>query len=156
MFARLLLLFIIVPVVELALLLKAADVIGPWPTLGIIVVTAIIGASLTKRQGASTMAKAQAAMAGGKMPHAEVLDALMIVIAGAVLLTPGFLTDVFGFSLLFPPVRAAVRKRLVKAFKNRVQIVTPGTPSPDRVQSGGSAWADDDNVIEAEVIDDEK
>lgn len=148
MFPRLLLLFIIVPLVELVLLFTVGGKIGMWPTLGIIVVTAIIGASLTRAQGAAVMLKAQTAAQEGRVPHAEVLDGLMIVIAGAVLLTPGFLTDIFGFSLLFPPFRAAVRKRLAKSFKERVQIVGPGGRP---VAQGGRS--DGDNVIEAEVID---
>lgn len=86
------------------------------------------------------------------MPHAEVLDGLMIVIAGAVLLTPGFLTDIFGFSLLFPPFRAAVRGRLAKSFKDRVQIVGPGGMS----KNAPDPYGHDDNVIEAEVVEPEK
>jgi len=151
MFPRLLLLFIVVPFVELVLLLSIGARIGLWPTLGIIVITAIIGASLTKAQGAAVMIKAQTAMREGRMPHAEVLDGLMIIIAGAVLLTPGFLTDAFGFSLLFPPFRSVVRKRLSKALKDRVQIVGPGG-----VVTPEGTTPHDDNVIEAEVIDVDK
>jgi UPF0716 protein FxsA len=152
MFPRLLLLFIVVPFVELVLLLKVGSKIGIVPTLAIIVVTAIIGASLTKMQGAATMAKAQRALNEGRMPHSEVMDGLMIIIAGAVLLTPGFLTDAFGFSLLVPGVRSMVRKRLAAAFKSRVQVVGSGgvQPRPSADQF------DDDNVIEAEVVDVEK
>ena len=151
MFQRLLLLFIVVPLVELVLLFTVGGKIGPWPTLGIIVLTAIIGASLTRSQGAAVMLKAQTAMREGRMPHAEVLDGLMIVIAGAVLLTPGFLTDAFGFSLLYPPFRSVVRKRLAKSFKDRVQVNGPDGRPVSHTQRN-----DDDNVIEAEVIDVEK
>jgi len=154
MFPRLLLLFIVVPFVELVLLLTVGAEIGVAATLAIIVVTAIIGASLTKMQGAATMAKAQRALNEGRMPHSEVMDGLMIIIAGAVLLTPGFLTDAFGFSLLVPGVRSFVRKRLAVAFKSRVQMVGPGGVVVEPSSSGGQF--DDDNVIEAEVVDVEK
>jgi UPF0716 protein FxsA len=153
MFARLLLLFIVVPLVELFLLIKVGTRIGLWPTLGIVVVTAFIGAALTRMQGAATMLKAQAALREGRMPHAEVLDGLMIVLAGAVLLTPGFLTDAFGFSLLIPPVRAAVRKKIAAAFRKRVRIIS--TVAGDASLEGGSSrrWTDDDNVIDVEAVD---
>lgn len=152
MFPRLLLLFTVVPVVELYLLFKIGAQIGLWTTLAIIVATAFIGATLTRLQGAATLIKAQAAAREGRVPTAEILDGIMILIAGAVLLTPGFLTDAFGFALLFPPVRSAVRKRLAKVFRDNVRVVggTSHTSSKNKPKGRGK---DDDNVIEAEVID---
>ena len=87
MFGRLLLLFITVPFIELVLLLKIGAKIGFTPTLGIIVVTAILGASLTRSQGRHTLQRFQQAQREGRLPHAEVMDGLMIIIAGAVLPT---------------------------------------------------------------------
>lgn len=152
MFGRLLLLFITVPFIELVLLLKVGAKIGFAPTLGIIVVTAILGASLTRSQGRHTLQRFQLAQREGRLPHAEVMDGLMIIIAGAVLLTPGFLTDIAGFLLLVPPVRAAVRGRLASALKGRIHIVgmspgaTGGRPPQGQVQ---------ERVIEAKVIDED-
>ncbi|MFT5104861.1 MAG: UPF0716 protein FxsA [Verrucomicrobiales bacterium] len=146
MFGKLLLLFIAIPVIELYLFMTLGDKIGVPRTLGIIVATAFLGAWLTKKQGARAMAKLQLAMAEGRMPHNEVLDGVMILIAGVVLLTPGFLTDAIGFALLVPPVRAVVRKALGSALKGRVQIVTPGGAA-----SPGPSRRNDDDVIEAEV-----
>jgi len=151
MFGKLLILFIAIPVIELYLFMTLGKAIGVLETLGIIVVTAILGAWLTKKQGARAMARFQQATAEGRLPHEEVLDGVMILIAGVVLLTPGFLTDAIGFSLLIPPVRAVLRKRLGKSLKDRVQIVTPsGSTAAPRTKRS------DDGVIEveAEVIDD--
>ena len=152
MFGRLLLLFITVPFIELVLLLKIGAKIGFTPTLGIIVVTAILGASLTRSQGRHTLRRFHQAQQEGRLPHAEVMDGLMIIIAGAVLLTPGFLTDIAGFLLLVPPVRAAVRGRLATALKGRIQIVgmSPGASRPN--QSQGQVQ---ERVIDAKVIDED-
>ncbi len=153
MFPRLLALFIIVPIVELVLLFTVGARIGLWPTLGIILATAVLGAALTRSQGAKTVARAQAAAASGELPHAEVLDGLMIVIAGAVLLTPGFLTDALGFALLVPPVRAALRRRLVRSLAGRVQFAATAGPPPRPGRPG--APHGDDTVIEAELVEDD-
>ena len=147
MFGKLLLLFIAIPVAELYLFMTLGKEIGLWPTLAIIVATAFLGAWLTRMQGARAMARFQKATAEGRLPHEEVLDGVMILIAGVVLLTPGFLTDAVGFALLIPPVRGLLRKRLAKALKDRVQIITPGI-DPQRQRQ---TKRDDDGIIEAEV-----
>ena len=145
MFGKLLFLFIAIPVAELYLFMTIGAQIGLGRTLAIIVVTAVLGAWLTRMQGARAMARFQMATAEGRLPHEEVLDGVMILIAGVVLLTPGFLTDAVGFALLVPPIRTFLRRRLAKALKGRVQIVTPGrAATPDTRRQ-------DDGVIEAEV-----
>ena len=148
MFPRLFILFIIVPVIELILLFQVGARIGPLPTLGIIIITAIIGARLTRAQGAHNMQRARTAMNEGRMPHQEVLDGMMIIIAGVLLITPGLLTDALGFTLLFPSLRAKLRKRLAKSLNRRVQVVS----NPVNEQRAGEV--DDDSVIEAEIIED--
>ena len=82
------------------------------------------------------------------MPHQEVLDGMMIIIAGVLLITPGLLTDALGFTLLFPSLRAKLRKRLAKSFNKRVQVV--GRPANGQRDDK----VDDDSVIEAEIIED--
>ena len=109
MFFKLLILFILIPVAELYLFLTLGEEIGIWATLGIIVATAFIGAALTRSQGARAMQRFREAAAQGRMPAKEALDGLLILVAGVVLLTPGFLTDAFGFLLLIPPARAVIR-----------------------------------------------
>ncbi|MBK1832991.1 FxsA family protein [Roseibacillus ishigakijimensis] len=128
MFGRLLLLFILVPVIELALFIQLGQVIGLPETLAIIIVTAILGAALTKSQGGKAIASFQQALAQGRMPHREILDGLLILIAGAVLLTPGFLTDTVGFLLLLPPVRAILRQILTEKLSHKVNVSVGGNP----------------------------
>ena len=148
MLARLLLLFIGIPVIELCLFMVLGSKIGIAPTLLIIIITGALGAYLTKSQGLKALNNYQAATAQGKLPHEEVLDGLMILIAGAVLLTPGFLTDAIGFSLLVPSIRASVRKVLGAYLKGKVSIVGQNVGAPDRTRSSGGTIN-----IDAEVID---
>jgi len=160
MFARLLILFITIPVVELILFMKIGSRIGIVPTVGIILVTGILGAWLTKLQGMRTLARYQQAMNEGRLPHEEVIDGLMILVAGVVLLTPGFLTDTVGFLLLVPVVRGVVRKWLAQYLKGKIQIVGDGMDiNVEREQADGlfpevgHNRSRDDVIIEAEVIE---
>jgi len=114
MFQRLLLVFIIVPILELALLIQLGRWIGLWPTLGIIVVTGIVGAALASREGLRALQEFQAEMAQGRMPRRPILDGFSIFAGGALLLTPGLLTDLLGFSLLLRPTRRFVQDRIMK------------------------------------------
>ena len=97
LFLKLLVLFIVVPIAELYLFLTLGTHIGLAPTLLIILLTAVVGAALTRSQGSRAMANFRQATAEGRLPHREALDGLLVLLAGAVLLTPGFLTDTVGF-----------------------------------------------------------
>jgi len=132
---KLLLIFITVPFVELALLLYIADVTHWEFTLVLVIATGIVGSLLARSQGWRTYTRIQSELADGRLPAVSMLDAVMIFVAGALLLTPGILTDLFGLSLLVPPCRAFYRKRLVQWFKSRFTIQTTGygdwqSPSP--------------------------
>ena len=122
--AQLLFLFIAIPFVELALLLMLSERMGWAATLGLVVVTGIVGATLAKLQGLRTIQKLQEEVAGGQMPTTALMDAAMILVAGALLLTPGVLTDLFGFSLLVPFCRAAYRKGLARYIKRNFKVTT--------------------------------
>ncbi|MEM9080988.1 MAG: FxsA family protein [Verrucomicrobiota bacterium] len=130
MFGKLLLLFILVPIAELAIFLALGDRLGLVNTLIIIVLTAIIGAALTKSQGAKALHNFQKASTSGKLPAKELTDGLLILIAGAVLLTPGFLTDTIGFLLLIPPARAAIRKVFSAYLAKRITVSMNGVDLP--------------------------
>lgn len=108
------LVFVIVPVVELSLLITVGGYIGTLPTVGIVLSTAFIGATLLRREGISTLTNARNKLESGQMPAMEMLEAVMLVIGGAFLLTPGFLTDIVGFSCLIPPIRRAIVNQLLK------------------------------------------
>ncbi|MDB4538250.1 FxsA family protein, partial [Akkermansiaceae bacterium] len=147
-FGKLLLLFILVPLAELYLFMTLGARLGFANTIAIIIITAIIGAALTKSQGRIAMAKFQQATSEGRMPHKEALDGLMILLAGAVLLTPGFLTDAVGFLLLVPPVRAVVRNFLAERLKGKIKVVTPGFPPQPEEETKPPSKLDDGNVID--------
>ena len=118
---RLFLLFILVPIVELMLLIKMGQVVGLLPTLGLILVTGFAGAWLARREGFRAFSRFTQTMARGEIPADAALDGIAVLIGGAFLLTPGVLTDLVGFSLLLPPVRSRVKRRLVEAAKRGIE-----------------------------------
>lgn len=121
LFGRLFALFLIVPVLDLALLVAVGGRIGFWPTLAIVVLTAAAGSWLARREGVAAWQRVQQKMASGGVPGPELIDGLVILISGTLLLTPGFLTDVVGLLGLFPPTRSVVRTALRRRFEHAVQ-----------------------------------
>lgn len=99
------LLFIIVPVLEMWLLITIGQVIGALPTIGLVLLTAVIGVNLLRAQGLSTLTRAQERMASGSIPAQEMAEGMALAVGGALLLTPGFATDAFGFACLIPFTR---------------------------------------------------
>lgn len=122
MLAKLLLLFIIVPAIELFLLIEIGRQVGALPTLGLIIFTGALGAFLVKRQGLQILQKIQMEMSDGRLPAEALVDGLIILLAGAFLMTPGILTDTVGFLCLIPAARAVIKKvvwrRLERTFQN--------------------------------------
>ncbi len=110
LFGRLLLLFTLVPIVELALLVWLGGRIGFWPTVGLIALTALVGTWLAQREGLSAWARFQGRLTSGGLPGRELTDGLIILVSAAFLLTPGVLTDLVGFLGLLPPTRAIIRE----------------------------------------------
>ena len=104
-----LLLFIVLPAVELALLIEIGKRIGTLSTLGLILVTGFLGATLARRQGLSVLRAARAEAAAGRLPAAALVDGVIILLAAAVLITPGVLTDIFGFLCLIPVSRGWIK-----------------------------------------------
>jgi len=150
---KLLLLFITVPFVELALLLYVADLTDWRFTLALVVVTGVVGSVLARSQGFRTYRQIQSELATGRLPGQSMLDAVMIFVAGALLLTPGVLTDIFGLSLLIPPCRAFYRKRLVDRFKSRFSIQTMNPTGQQTPESRSRVV--DSYVIDSSTEDDE-
>lgn len=148
MFGKLFILFILVPVAELYLFMTLGEQLGLGNTLAIIVITAIIGASLTKSQGIRAMQKLQQATGQGRLPAREAFDGIMILLAGAVLITPGFLTDAVGFLLLVPPIRSVMAGYLGDKLKANIKVVTPGMPSQNTPSPQSESKLDDGNVID--------
>jgi UPF0716 protein FxsA len=129
--------FILVPLAELAVLIAVGDWIGLVPTLVLLLVVSVAGAWLAKREGLAAWRRLQLALAQGRMPTAEVTDGALILLAGALLLTPGFLSDVLGILLLLPPTRAIARRQLPRLAERRLRrrggrrvVIVDGTARP--------------------------
>ena len=110
MFLRLFLLFTCIPLVELYLLLQIGSVVGAVNTILLVLITGVLGAYLAQQEGIRTLERIRALMARGEMPGEPLIDALLILVAGFVLITPGILTDLVGFLMLIPATRAPIRR----------------------------------------------
>jgi UPF0716 protein FxsA len=135
----LVLLFILVPIAEIYLIIQIGQEIGALWTVILLIADSIIGARLLSWQGRSVWRAFQDALAAGRMPHREIIDGVMIVVGGAFLLTPGFITDVFGLLLLLPPTRALIRRAVVSSIRRRgavTRIVFATWPGGGRHGSG--------------------
>ncbi len=113
MFPILLFLFIAVPVIEIALFIQVGGVLGVWPTIALVLLTAIVGASLVRSQGLQTLLTVQQRLAQGQLPAQQILEGVMLAVAGVLLLTPGFFTDILGMLVLLPAPRAYLAKLLM-------------------------------------------
>ena len=133
-----LLLFIGVPIVEIAVFIEVGGWLGLWPTLAVIILTAVAGTTLLRWQGLSILARAKGSLERGELPLAEVFDGACLLVAGVLLLTPGFVTDGLGGLLFLPPFRAALRGLCARFVAARTEVRTSG---------GGGAG---DQIIEGE------
>ena len=158
-------LFIVVPLAELWAIIAVSDVIGGWPTIGLLLFDSLLGAWLLKRQGRGVLAKVDARLRANQLPTDELVDGVLILFAGALMLTPGFITDAAGFLLLLPFTRAPLRVALKRRFTVRMGRGFPFvTSSPARggamvgqcASSCGSGAAAGGRVWEAEVTEDDQ
>jgi UPF0716 protein FxsA len=136
---RLLVLFVTVPLLELYLLVRIGEAIGLGPTIGLVLVTGALGASLARAQGLATWARFQRTLAAGGLPAQELVEGLLILVAGAVLLTPGVLTDAVGFLLLVPRVRRRLVERLEERLRGRVDLQARAAQERGRDSAGDDA-----------------
>lgn len=117
MFPVLLFLFIVVPIVEIALFVQVGGFFGLWPTLALVLVTAIVGASLVRSQGIATLMSVQSRLQKGELPAQQIVEGVMLAVSGVLLLTPGFMTDALGMLVLLPAPRAMLAKQLMSRVK---------------------------------------
>lgn len=110
------LLFIVVPVIEITLLINVGQAIGAWYTVGLVLLSAFIGVNMLRYQGLSTLARAQQRMNEGQIPGNEMVEGIVLAVGGALLLTPGFVTDVIGFLCLIPFTRKSFAKLVMSRF----------------------------------------
>ena len=138
---RLLIAFIAVPLIEIGLFIQVGDAIGLWPTLLIVLLTAVAGTALVRSQGTQVLHALQGSFQAMKDPTEPLAHGAMILFAGALLLTPGFFTDAFGFLLLFPPFRNLITKMIRSKLKSADMKFSPHETGPDNT------------VIDAEYTD---
>ena len=117
-----LLLFMLIPIVEMWILIEVGGWIGALPTIGLVVLTATIGLSLLKQQGLSTLMRARRKMDEGAIPASELVSGVMIAVGGALLLIPGFVTDALGFALLIPQTRQWLLFKLIDRYRDKIVI----------------------------------
>ncbi|WP_088331426.1 FxsA family protein [Lacimicrobium sp. SS2-24] len=118
---KLFFLFAVMPIIEIALLIEVGDRIGGWPTIGLVILTAAVGAALVRLQGVATLFQARRKLDSGQVPGQEMLEGLMLAIAGVLLVTPGFVTDAFGLLLVAPVTRPFIARWLLS--KLQIQMV---------------------------------
>lgn len=158
-------LFLILPIVEIAVIIKVGGLIGLWPTIALMLLSAVVGSALMRQQGGAALADIQRAFTGFRDPTAPLAHGALIVLAGALMVTPGFLTDLTGIALLIPAVRSAILRaagrhlRVTSARFTTVNMGAPAGPRPDWAgdwtpprkpqphRPGGGA------VIDAEFVD---
>src|SRR6185436_11015982 len=139
MMLPLVLLFIAVPIAELAVIIQVGQAIGIWWTIGLLIADSILGAWLMRHQGRSSWRRFNEAVAGGRVPTREVLDGALVIFGGALLLTPGFLTDILGLVLLVPPTRAIVRAMLARRLTVRMVAAANRPRAPHAYDVEGTA-----------------
>ena len=120
-----LLLFFLTPIIEMYLLIEVAGYIDAWPTIGLVMLTAVVGVALLKRQGIATLTRGIQRAQQGQMPATEMAEGILLAVAGALLITPGFVTDFVGFTLLFPPSRVAIAKILIQRVAMSATVMSP-------------------------------
>ena len=148
---------IALPFVELALLVKTGQTIGFWPTLGLLVGAAVVGGAIMSRQGLTVARRTQEAVALGRPPVGPVLDGALMLLAGALLIMPGFVTDAMALALLVPAIRRRVARTTVRRLVEHAQLQVKVHKSASRVEGGvagkgGLAGEDDGPVIEGEFV----
>jgi len=157
-------LFIVVPIAELYVLIQIGQSIGILPTLALLIADSILGAALMRSQGRAAWRRFNLALAEGRVPGREVIDGVLVIFGGALLLTPGFLSDFLGLFLLLPPTRALVRSVLVRRFGARL-VASAAQGAQTRIFSfggrpgagpggfGGPARGADDDVVDVSATE---
>jgi UPF0716 protein FxsA len=159
----LVLIFIVLPIAELYVIIQVGQVIGAVPTIAILILDSLIGAWLWRHQGRAAWRRFNEALEAGRVPAREVLDGTLVIFGGALLITPGFISDVVGIFLLLPPTRAVVRRILVGFFSRRYVVARVGgaaagaaaraARSRRRQREPGAPGATDDHDVEGSAVE---
>lgn len=119
-FSKLLILFTVIPLIELMVLIKAGEILGTVPTIAIVVCTGILGAAFSRSQGLSILQKIKGTLQTGQLPGSELIQGLLILVGGVMLVTPGFITDIAGFTLILPSTRKVIAEVVVAYMKSKI------------------------------------
>ncbi len=151
------LLFVLIPILEIALLIQVGSAIGVLATIAIVILTAILGTAMLRQQGLATLQKAQQRMQSGQLPAQQIGEGMLLLVGGALLLTPGFATDAFGFACLIPASRRWMARKLSARTMANAQIFTSdgknshaGPGEPPRPGSPGSSGSQQGDVIDGD------
>lgn len=141
------LLFVVMPIAEIALLLRVSSSVGWGSTLLFVIMTALVGAALVSRQSRVAWQQVQTTFAKGEIPTKEIAHGSMILVSGALLVTPGFITDAIGFALLIPGIREILRRFAIRMFRGRLRVQTFGDPfaGPNEPFPSAPTESDDDD-----------
>jgi UPF0716 protein FxsA len=162
----LVILFLVVPVVEIYVIVQVGQEIGALPTVALLIVESLIGAWLVRREGSRAWAALRLALTTGQLPSREIADTALVLVGGTLLLTPGFVTDVFGFFFVLPLTRPVARRLLAGFLARRATVAVsrlgplPGSGwpgRPGRPGGNGTGWPPaGDRVVPGEVVDDHR
>jgi UPF0716 protein FxsA len=151
--ALLVLLLVVVPLVEIYLLVQVGQVIGPLPTIALLVAVSVVGGLLLRREGARTWRAFRTALSSGRVPAAEVADGALVLLGGALMLTPGFATDVVGLACVLPGSRAVLRRLLTGVVARRLGPAgVVGAVAADRLGRRRAGGAGRGTVVEGTVV----
>lgn len=145
------LLFALLPILEIALLIQVGGVIGGWNTIALVLLTAFVGAFFVRREGFHTLQKAQQKMQHNEIPGREMLEGLMLVIAGVLLVTPGFITDFLGLSLVLPPSRKWIASQVARHMT--MKVVTSASYRQQTQSAQDFRRSQQGDVLEGEYTD---
>jgi UPF0716 protein FxsA len=143
---------LVVPIVEIFVIIQVGQVIGGWPTVALLIVESALGAWLVKREGRRAWKALQTALETGKMPGRELTDGALVLIGGTLLLTPGFVTDIFGFFFVLPFTRPLARRAVTRFASRRAATLTPTGFAPF-IPNQTQPHPPQGDVVQGEVVD---
>jgi UPF0716 protein FxsA len=126
----LVILFIVVPIAELAVIIQVGEAIGVWWTIALLIADSVLGSLLMRSQGRAVWRRFNTTLSSGRPPAREVADGVLVIFGGALLLTPGFLTDILGLLFLLPPTRAVIRRVFLREAMRRITVTMATPPMP--------------------------
>jgi len=144
-------LFILVPIAELAVIIQVGGAIGVWWTIALLVADSILGSLLMRSQGRTAWRRFNEAIGTGRVPAREVADGVLVIFGGALLLTPGFLSDIFGLLFLLPPTRAIIRRVFLRQAMKRITVSMAGVAMPPRGAAGRRTDDVEGTAVDADV-----